>query len=168
MVLALALAPLRLDNKRTTVNGVDDRVSTGEGEVRPSTSIPESVTATGLRIVAGEDVEVGDFLNLGAIGELGDGGDIEDTETGLVVGLESKTVNDELVVVDHASRGLVVAGDLGGFEVLDVPDVGDCETVLGWGADSGAVGVDLALVKLVVHDQVSLPHLVGDPSLVGV
>jgi hypothetical protein len=168
VVLALALTPLGLDNKRTAINGVDDGVSTGEGEVRPCTSVPESVTATGLRIITGVDVEVGNFLDLGAVGELGDGADVEDAETGLVVGLEGKTVVDELVVVDHAGGGLVVAGDLGGFEVLDVPDVRDCETVLGGGSDSSAVGVDLALVELVIHDEMGLPVLVGDPALVSV
>lgn len=168
VVLALALTPLRLNNKRTAVNGVDDRVSTGEGEVRPGTRVPERITATRLGIVTGVDVKVGDFLDLGAVGELGDGRDVEDAETGLVVGLEGEAVVDELVVVDHAGGGLVVAGDLGGFEVLDVPDVGDCVTVLGGRADGGAVGVDLALVELVVHDDVSLPHLVGDPALVSV
>jgi hypothetical protein len=86
----------------------------------------------------------------------------------LVVGLEGKAVVDELVVVDHAGGGLVVAGDLGGFEVLDIPNVGDSETFLSGGSDSSAVGVDLALIELVVHDEMGLPVLVGDPALVGV
>lgn len=60
-VLALATAELGLDNKRTTVNGIDDRVPTGEGVVRPCTSIPDCLTAARNRIVTGEDVKVGDF-----------------------------------------------------------------------------------------------------------
>jgi hypothetical protein len=168
MVLALALTPLGLDNKRTTINGVDDGVATGEGEVRPGSSVPESITATGLCVVTGVDVKVSNLLDLGTVGEFGDGADVEDAETGLVVGLEGKTVVDELVVVDHAGGGLVVAGDLGGFEVLDVPNVGDSKTILSGGSDSSAVGVDLALVELIVHDEMGLPVLVGDPALVGV
>jgi hypothetical protein len=81
MVLALALTPLGLDNKRTTINGVDDSVATGEGEVRPGAGVPESVSATGLCVVTGVDVEVGNLLDLGTVGELGDGADVEDAET---------------------------------------------------------------------------------------
>jgi hypothetical protein len=41
-------------------------------------------------------------------------------------------------------------------------------TILSGRVDSGAVGVDLALIKLIVHDDVSLPHGVENPTLVGV
>ena len=169
VVLPLAPSPLRLNDKRAAVNRVDDRVPAArESPMRPGARIPERIAATGLRVIAREDVKVGDFLDLGAIGVAGDGADVEDAETGLVVGLVGKTVPDELVVVNHAGGGLVVAGDLRGFEVLDVPDIRHGEAVFGWRVGCGAVGVDLALVELVVHDDVGLPVLVGDPALVSV
>ena len=75
---------------------------------------------------------------------------------------------DKLVVVDGAGGGLVVTGVLGLLKVGDVPDVGDRETVLGRRVGGGAGGVDLTLVKLIVHDKVSLPHGVENPALVSV
>lgn len=157
-----------LNNKDTTVNSVDNNVARLKGVSRPGTSVPESVTAAGLDIIRRVDVKVSNLLDLGAVGELGDAGDVEDTETGLVVGLVVKTVVDVLVVVDGAGRGLVVAGDDGLLEVLDVPDVGHGEAVLGGRVNGSAVGVDLALVKLIVHDDVGLPHGIEDPTLMGV
>jgi hypothetical protein len=79
-----------------------------------------------------------------------------------------KTVVDVLVVVDRAGGGLVVAGDDGLLKVLDVPNVGHSETIFGGTVNSSAVGVDLALVKLIVHDDVSLPVGVENPTLMGV
>lgn len=164
----LALDIGLLDNKDTTVNGVDDNVTRFKGVGRPGTSVPESVTAAGLDIIRRVDIEVGNLLDLGAVRELGDAGDVKDTETSLVVGLVVKTVVDVLVVVDRAGGSLVVAGDDGLLKVLDVPNVGHGETILGGTVDSSAVGVDLALVKLIVHDDVSLPVGVENPTLMGV
>ena len=157
-----------LDNKDTTVNGVDDNESRLEGVGRPGTSVPESVTTAGLDIVRRVNVKVGNLLDLGTVGELGDAGNVEDTETGLVVGLVVKTVVDVLVVVDGTGGGLVVAGDNGLLEALDVPDVRHGEAVLGGTVNSSAVGVDLALVKLIVHDDVGLPEGIENPALMGV
>jgi hypothetical protein len=173
LVLApvLALTPLRtlnislLDNKDTTVNGVDDNKARLESVRRPGTSIPERITATGLDIIRRVDVKVSDLLDLGAVGELWNGGDVEETETGLVVGLVGQTVVDVLVVVNGAGCGLVVTGHGGLFEVLDVPDVGHREPVLSGRVDSGAVRVDLALVELIVHDEMGLPHGIQNPTL---
>jgi hypothetical protein len=167
-VLSLALAPLGLDNKRTAINRVDNSVSAGECEMAPCTRIPERITTTGLHVVAREDVEVGNLLDLAAVGEARDAADVEDAQTGLVVGLEGEAVVHELVVVDHAGSGFVVAGDLGGFEVLDIPDICDSESILRQRSDRSSVGIDLALVELVVHDEMGLPVFVGDPALVSV
>jgi len=167
-VLALAPAELGLDNEGTTVNGVNDGVAGVEGEVAPGTRVPDSRATTGKLIVLREDIEVGNLLDLAAVGVLGNGADIEDTETGLVVGLVGETLVDELVVVDGAGGGLVVTGVLGLLKVGDVPDVGDRETVLGGRVGGSAGRVDLTLVKLIVHDKVSLPHGVENPALVGV
>lgn len=168
-VLALAAPKLRLDNKRTTIDRVDDREPAGESVVGPGTRIPEGLTASGKRVVAGEDVEVGDLLDAAAVGVARDGADVEDAQTGLVVGLVGEAVVDELIVVDGAGGGLVVAGVLGGFEVGDVPDVCGWVAVLGDGVGVGfGAVVDLALVELVVHDKVGLPVGVEDPALVGV
>ena len=170
----LALTPLHtlnislLNNKDTTVNSVDNNVTRLKGVGRPGTSVPESVTTAGLDIIRRVDVKVGNLLDLGAVGELGNAGDVEDAETGLVVGLVVKTVVYVLVVVDGAGGGLVVAGDDGLLEVLDVPDVGHGEAVFGRRVNGSTVGVDLALVKLIVHDDVGLPHGIKDPTLVGV
>jgi hypothetical protein len=134
LVPVLALAPLLaldiglLDNKDTTVNGVDNNVSALKGVGRPGTSVPESVTTAGLDIIRRVDIEISNLLDLGTVGELGDAGDVEDTETSLVVGLVVKTVVDVLVVVNGAGSGLVVASDDGLLEVLDIPDVGHSES----------------------------------------
>lgn len=167
-VLALAPAELRLDNERTTVDGVDHSVAGAESEVAPSARVPNSRATTGKLIVLRVDVEESNLLDLAAVGVLGDGADIKDTETSLVVGLVGETFVDELVVVDGAGGRLVVAGVLGLLQAGDVPDVGDRETILGWRVGCSTRGVDLTLVKLVVHNEVSLPHRVEDPALVSV
>jgi hypothetical protein len=74
----------------------------------------------------------------------------------------------ELVVIDGAGGGLVVTRVLGVLKAGDVPDVGDGEAVLGRGVGCSAIGVNLTLVKLVVHDKVCLPHGVENPALVSV
>jgi hypothetical protein len=167
-VLALTPSKLRLNNKRTAVNGVNNSVTRAEGEMRPSAGVPNSLATTGKVVVLRVDIEVCDLLDLAAVGVLGDGADIKDTETSLVVGLVGKTLVDELVVVDGADGGLVVAGVLGLLQVGDVPDVSNGEAVLGGRVGSGAVGVELTLVKLVVHNKMSLPHGIENPALVGV
>ena len=108
-VLALALAPRGLDNKRAAVNRVDDRVSAGEREVAPRARVPDRIAAAGLHVVAGEDVKVRNLLDLATVGEARDAADVEDAQAGLVVGLEGEAVVHELVMVDHAGRGFVVA-----------------------------------------------------------
>lgn len=167
-VLALAPAELGLDNEGTTVDGVDNSVARVESEVAPGARVPDSRATTGKLIVLREDIKVGDLLDLAAVGVLGDGADVKDAETGLVVGLVGETLVDELVVVDGAGGGLIVTGVLGLLEVGDVPDVCDRETVLGGRVGGSAGGVDFTLVKLIVHDKVGLPHGVEDPALVGV
>ncbi len=164
----LALDICLLDNKDTTVNGVDNNVSRLKGVGRPGTGVPESVTTTGLDIIRRVDIKVGNLLDLGAVGEAGDAGDIEDAETGLVVGLVVKTVVNVLVVVDGTSGGLVVAGNDRLLKVLDIPNISHGETILCRAVNSGAVGVDLALVKLIIHDDVGLPHGVKNPTLMSV
>jgi hypothetical protein len=167
-VLALAPAELGLDNEGTTINGVDHSVSGVEGEVAPGARVPNSRATARKLIILREDIEVSDFLDLATVGVLGNRADVEDTETGLVVGLVGETLVDELVVVDGAGSGLVVTSVLGLLKVGDVPDVGDRETVLGGRVGGSAGRVDLTLVELIVHDKVSLPHRVEDPALVGV
>jgi hypothetical protein len=176
LVLApvLALAPLRtlnislLNNKDTAVNSVDNNKARLKSVRRPCTSIPERITTAGFDIIRRVNVKVGDLLDLGAIGKLRNGGDVEETETGLVVGLVGQTVVDVLVVVNGAGCGLVVTGHGGLFEVLDVPDVGHRKPVLSGRVDSGAVRVDLALVELIVHDEMGLPHGIQNPTLMSV
>jgi hypothetical protein len=167
-VLTLAPTELGLDNEGATVNSVNNSVTGVEGEVAPGTRVPDGRAATGKLIVLRENIEVCNLLDLAAVRVLGDGADVKDTETGLVVGLVGETFVDELVVVDGAGSGLVVTSVLGLLKVGDVPDVGDRETVLGGRVGSSAGRVDLTLVKLVVHDKVGLPHGVEDPALVGV
>ena len=101
-VLALATAECRLDNKRTAINGVDHSETAWEGVVRPCTCVPECLTTAGNSIIAGEDIEVSDLLNAASIRVAGNGADVEDAQTGLVVGLVCETIVDELVVVDSA------------------------------------------------------------------
>ena len=125
----LALTPLRtldislLDNKDTTVNGVDDNKSRLKGVRGPSTSIPQRITTAGLNIIRRVDVKVRNFLDLGAVRVTGNGGHVEDTETGLVVGLVVETVVNVLVVVNGTGSRLVVTGNYRFLEVLYVPDV---------------------------------------------
>jgi hypothetical protein len=167
-VLALTPSKLRLHNKRTTVNGVDNSVTRAESEMRPSARVPNSLSATRKVVVLREDIEESDLFDLAAVGVLGNGAHIKDTETGLVVGLVGETFVDVLVVVNRSNRALVIARVLGLLQVGDVPDVSDREAVPGGRVGSGAVGVELTLVKLVVHNEVSLPHGVENPALVGV
>ena len=168
-VLALATAECRLDNKRTAINGVDHSETAWKGVVRPSTCVPECLTTAGNSIIAGEDIEVSDLLNAASIRVAGNGADVEDAQTGLVVGLVCETIVDELVVVDSASSRLVEAAVLGSLEVGDVPDVGGRVAILGDGVGVCILAtVDLTLIKLVVHDQVGLPVGVENPALVGV
>lgn len=167
-VLALAPAELRLDNKRTTVNGVDDSVTRVKSEVTPGTRVPDSRTLARKLIVLRVDIEVRDLLDLAAVRVLGNGADVEDSETSLVVGLVGEALVDELVVVDGAGGRLVVAGVLGLLEAGDVPDVGNGEAILCGRVGCGAGRVDLALVEFVIHHEVSLPHGVENPALVSV
>jgi hypothetical protein len=83
--LAPALTPLRLDDKDTTVNRVDDSVSTGESVVAPCTRVPERIAATRLDIIRRVHVKVSNLLDLGAVWVAVDGANVEDAETGLVV-----------------------------------------------------------------------------------
>lgn len=159
---------VHLDGEHTTIDGVDDDPTALEGIVGPGTRIPDSPSTTDLVIIFREDIKVSNLLDPLARGNKGDAGDIEDTETGLVVGLVSETVVDILVVVDGAHAGLVVAGLHGLLEVLDVPDVGDGVTVLGGGFGVGVSGVDFALVELVVHYEMGLPVGVENPALMSV
>lgn len=126
-------------------------------------------------------------MNAAAVGLLGDGGDIEDAETGTVVGLVAvvaedvpekggkkrlasarrpldgveEQLDDLLVVVDGLARGLVVAGLLGVLEVTNVPDEG-C------GMAVGSRAATVVLVVLVVEDEVLLVLSVEHPALVSV
>jgi len=68
-------------------------------------------------------------------------------------------------VVDGADGALVETGLLGGLEVADVPDVGDGVAV-DRRADVGAGAANL--VVLIVEDDVLLPLLVQNGTLVGV
>jgi hypothetical protein len=102
----LALTSLRtfnvslLDNKDTTVNTVDDNEARLKGVRRPSSSVPQRIT-TWLNIIRREKVKVRNLLDLAAVGITGNGGHVEDTETGLVVGLVVKTVVHVLIVVNR-------------------------------------------------------------------
>jgi hypothetical protein len=167
-VLALTPAKLRLNNKGTAINGVDNSVTRAESEVRPSARVPNSRATTRKSVVLRVDVEESDLLDLAAIGGLRDGADVKDTETGLVVRLVGEALVDELIVVNRSGGAFVETAVLGVLKAGDIPDVGDRETVLGGRVGSGAVRVDLTLVELVVHDDVGLPHGVEDPALVGV
>jgi hypothetical protein len=167
-VFTLTPTELGLDNERTTVNGVDDSVARIKSEVRPGARVPDSRATTRKIVVLRVDVEESNLLDLAAVGVLGNGAYVENTETSLVVGLVGETLVDELIVVDGAGGGLVVARVLGMLQVGDVPDVSDWEAILGGRIGCGAVRVNLALVKLVVHDKVSLPHRVYDPALMGI
>jgi hypothetical protein len=164
LVLALPTTPSGLDNKRATINRVNNRVSAGEGVMRPSARIPQRITTTRLNIIRRVHIKVCDLLDARAIRVARDRANVQNAETSLVVGLVRETINDKLVVVDGARGGLVVAGHLGGLEVLDVPDVGYGEAVFGGRVDGCAVRVDLSFVKLVVHDNVRLPELIGYPT----
>ena len=67
----------------------------------PGTRVPNSRATARKLIILRVDVEESNLLNLAAVGVLGDGADVKDTETGLVVGLVGETLVDELVVVER-------------------------------------------------------------------
>ena len=69
--------------------------------------------------------------------------DVEDTETGAVIGLVAIVAKDVLVVVDAGAGSLVIARLLGLFQVSDIPDQRGCAA-----SDSGTAS--FVLVVLVV------------------
>lgn len=64
-------------------------------------------TSTRLIVIFRVNVKERDFLHLGTVFFVRDGGDVEDAETGAVVGLVGEAVVDVLVVVDGADAGFV-------------------------------------------------------------
>lgn len=114
----------------------------------------------GRGVVLGVDIEVADLGEAGAVGLGGDGGNVDDAETGTVVGHVGLAVLDVQVVVDGLGLGLVVAGVDGAGKVADVPDVGGC---LGVAAGGGVV----LLIELVVEEEMGHGR-VGEPALVSV
>lgn len=114
---------VHLDHKRTAINRVDDDPSAGERVVTPSSKGPVRDSTAWLVIIFGVDVEEGNLFDALAGGVTTNGRDVEDTETGLIVGLVGETVVDELVVVDGTGLGFVEAGVDGFLEVADVENV---------------------------------------------
>jgi hypothetical protein len=93
-----------LDNKSTTLNGVDEDETTGEeGVVRPGTDELHA-SAVGLVVVLWIDIEETNLLNGATGGILGQAADVEKTEAGAVVALVGEAVNNELVVVRAAVK----------------------------------------------------------------
>jgi len=157
---ALSSATLReLDGERTTLDGVDQDVTRGEQEVRPSTNELNDSTN---RVILGVDVE--ETLGLDALsgGVLANAADIVYPDTGAVVALVGETVDDVEVVVDTlAVGGVESTGCLGVAEVCEVDDVGD-----GAAGRSGTDG--FLLIKLVVQEDVLVPVALSPPSLMAV
>lgn len=146
-----------LDREDTSLDGVDEDVPGLEVWV-DGPSAEKVVDLLG--VVLGVDIEVADFSESGTGWVRGDGGDVDDSEAGGVVAHVGLSVDDVEVVVDGLCLGEVDAGELGGGEVLDVPDVGRGLCV----ALDGGV---FLLVELVVGEEV-VHAGVGDPALVGV
>lgn len=150
-----------LHNEGTALNRVDQNVATLEVRVVRPGADEVNRSSKGLVVVLGVDVEESNLGNAASGGVIGQRRNVENAETGTVVALESKAVDDELIVVDAVGLAAVVASLLGSLERSDVPEVGDGVT-----AGSRAGGINL--VVLVVEDEVLLPLRVGDPTLVGV
>lgn len=128
--ISLALEDVHLDNECTTINGVNNNKPTGESIVAPGTEVPNSVAATRLVVIPGVHIKVRNLLDALARRLPRDGADIENAKTSLIVRLVSKSVVDELVVIDRADARLVVSGVGRLLEVRDVENVSDRESIL--------------------------------------
>lgn len=91
-----------------------------------------------------------------------DGLDVENSQSGTVIALVQVSVNDVLVVVDGTALALEIAGVVGVLKVTDVEDVSSGQA-LSHGANLG-----VAFVEFVVKEEVLLPLLVVDYTLVNV
>lgn len=157
-----ALLGCHLHDERAALNGVHEDESRLEACVRgPRTQERDCAAALKL-VVFGVNVEEASLADIVTTGVLGDAADIQDIEAITVVGLVVVAVEDVLVVIDGAAGALVVAGVVRVFEIADVDDVGSGKT-LGHGTNFG-----VALVELVVEEDVLLPCSVVDDSLMDV
>lgn len=145
----------------TLLNGVDQNVARLEASIaRPAAD--ECQRAAALQVVIlTVDVEPSNLADSAAVGLLGNRRDVENAETGAVVGLVAVVAEDVLVVVDAGAGRLVVARLLGLLQVSDIPDK-RCSVAVGTRAAS------VVLVVLVVKDQELLVLGVENPALVGV
>ena len=150
-----------LGDECTTLDGVDEDVARLEvWVVRPGSGVLHD-TATWDHVVLGVDVDVGNFADVGTLAVGWDRGDIVDAETGSVVGLVDVVTDNVLVVIDGVSGSLVDTGLLGCLERGDIPNVGDWVSISGWATTVG-------LISLIIQDDVLLPLLVEDFTLVSV
>jgi hypothetical protein len=107
-------------NKSSSLNGVDENVTTGESVVAPSAN--ESNRASTCHIVIFRvDVEPANPLDVATSWIIGYARDVKHADTGTVVGESRETVFYVEVVVDRLYWVLVVARDLGRFEATEVP-----------------------------------------------
>lgn len=116
-------------------------------------------TALLLRVVLGVNVEPGDFFNVATGWVIRNARDVKDSKAAAVVGLVGKTVKHVLVVVRAVVFTLVGTSVDGVLEVADIDDVGDVVAI---------VDVVIVLVVLVVEEDVLVPVLVNEPTLVSV
>lgn len=152
----------QLNNKGTTLDGVDKDVTGLEVSIRRPGTDKGGSSSTRKIVVLGINVEPRSLANLGSRRILGNGTAVEDSETSTVVGLVDVVFDDILVVVDKLGGMLEVASLLGVLEIANVPDEGNGETV-----SSRAVAV--LLVKLIVKDKellvVGVKKSLGDTEL---
>lgn len=113
-------------------------------------------------VVFGIDIKEASFADAVAARVFGDRANVEDGETDAVVGLVAVAIDDVLVVVDGAAFAFVVTGVKGVLEVADVEDV------CGWEALGHGTDFCVALVELVVEEDIFLPCFVVDDTLVDV
>jgi hypothetical protein len=111
---------VHFDNKSSSLNGVDEDVTTGESVVAPSANKSNRASTCHI-VVFGVDVEPADTLDVASSRVVRYARDVKHADTGAVVGESRETVFDVEIVVDRLHWVLVVTRDLGRFETTEVP-----------------------------------------------
>jgi hypothetical protein len=160
-----ALKLVHLDNKSTTVNGVDNNPAAREAVVRPGAKVPQRSATTLFVVITRVHIKEGNFLDACPSWVIGNGRDVINTKASLIVRLESKTVADELIVIHSTSLALVITCVDWLLQVGNVEDICDGESVKSGALGVGSPGVLLAFIKLIINKKVRLIVWVEYPSL---
>ena len=145
-----AAAAGQFDDKGAALDGVDEDVAGLEEGIAGPGAEELDDAATLKAIILGVNVNPGHLADGLACGVLGDGANIEDTETSTVIGLVDETVDNILVMIDCLDLGLVLSSLLGLLKVADVPNVCNRVPRHGWACSSDLVELVVKYEELLV------------------